>query len=89
LITLELAKTTNASKKIIEYKLDLLSPKHSFLSTYLLREKRNPNSFWKPYLDILPQEYDSFPIFFPEEDLNWLRGSPFLSYLIIFNFQTK
>jgi histone-lysine N-methyltransferase SETD3 len=78
LITLEMAKETSVSKKILQNKLDLLSPKHSFLSTYLLQERRNPNSFWKPYLDILPEAYSGFPIFFSEEELGWLEGSPFL-----------
>jgi len=55
-----------------------LSPKHSFLSTFLLQEKRNASSFWKPYLDMLPSDYDTVPIFFPDEDLAWLQGSPFL-----------
>jgi histone-lysine N-methyltransferase SETD3 len=59
-----MAKETEVGKKITANKLDLLSPKHSYLSTFLLREKRNPNSFWRPYLDILPSDYNSFPIFF-------------------------
>lgn len=76
-----MAKETTVSKKILSYKLDLLSPKHSHLSTFLLQEKHNPNSFWKPYLDILPATYSSFPIFFSEDELKWLAGSPFLSII--------
>ncbi|KAM3128770.1 hypothetical protein pb186bvf_019118 [Paramecium bursaria] len=79
LITLEMSKETTISKKIISSKVDLLSPKHTYLSTFLLLEKRNPESYWKPYLDILPSQYDSFPIFYKPEDLDWLQGSPFLS----------
>ena len=74
-----MAKQTSVSKKILENKLELLSPKHSFLSTFLLQERRNPTSFWKPYLEILPTDYDTMPIFFSEDDLNWLIGSPFLN----------
>ena len=59
-----MAKETEVSIKLIASKLELLSPKHSFLSTYLLHEKKNPNSFWQPYLKILPSNYDTFPIFF-------------------------
>jgi hypothetical protein len=36
LITLEMAKETYVSRKIIQSKLELLSPKHSHLSTFLL-----------------------------------------------------
>lgn len=74
-----MAKQTLVSKKILENKLELLSPKHSFLSTFLLQERLNSNSFWRPYFEILPSDYDSMPIFFSEEDLNWLKGSPFLN----------
>ena len=49
-----MSKETTISKKIISSKVDLLSPKHTYLSTFLLLEKRNPESYWKPYLDILP-----------------------------------
>ncbi len=69
LITLEMAKASPISKKIIKAKLDLLSPKHSYLATYLLLEMKKPNSFWKPYLDVLPPSYPSLPIFFKEEEL--------------------
>ncbi|CAD8077509.1 unnamed protein product [Paramecium sonneborni] len=78
MITLEMAKETPVAKKIIQYRLDLLSPKHSFLSTFLLQEKSKQDSFWKPYLDVLPKQYSSFPIFFNDNDLQWLKGSPFL-----------
>ncbi|CAD8063827.1 unnamed protein product [Paramecium primaurelia] len=81
MITLEMTKEIPVAKKMIQYRLDLLSPKHSFLSTFLLQEKQRPNSFWKPYLDILPQSYPSFPIFFNNNDLEWLKGSPFLKQI--------
>jgi histone-lysine N-methyltransferase SETD3 len=74
-----MGKDTPVGKKMLEHNLDLLSPKHCFLSTFLLLEKANPESFWRPYLDMLPQDYNSFPIFFSESDLDWLEGSPFLS----------
>lgn len=73
-----MSQATEISQKIIKNNLELLSPKHSFLSTFILREKHNRNSFWKPYLDLLPDHYHSMPIFFPESDLSWLEGSPFL-----------
>jgi protein-histidine N-methyltransferase len=74
-----MAKATAISKKILEKKVELLSPKHSFLSIFLLLERKNESSLWKIYLDILPSDYNNFPIFFTEEDFAWLEGSPFLS----------
>ncbi|KAL7273848.1 hypothetical protein RUND412_003263 [Rhizina undulata] len=35
----------------------------------LLGEK----SFWKPYIDILPQEFDT-PLYFSPDDMDWLQG---------------
>lgn len=77
IITLEMAKEAPVGDKIKRAKLTLLSPKHSFLSTYLLQEIHNPDSKWKPFLDMLPKSTNNFPIFFTEEEMEWLRGSPF------------
>lgn len=73
-----MAKETQVGRKMIDAALDLLSPKHSFLSTFLLRERKNPDSFWKPYIDLLPSDYNCFPVFFSDDELKWLEGSPFL-----------
>lgn len=35
----------------------------------ILRHKLDPNSPWKPYLDILPTSFEEHPLFWPEEDL--------------------
>ncbi|PNS16561.1 Ribosomal lysine N-methyltransferase 4 [Sphaceloma murrayae] len=39
------------------------------------------NSFWKPYLDILPTPEKGFntPFWFDEEDLQWLKGTDLLN----------
>lgn len=49
---------------LIEKKIKLLSPKHTYLSILLLILKNNPNSKFKPYIDLLPQDHSSFPINF-------------------------
>jgi histone-lysine N-methyltransferase SETD3 len=56
----------------------LISPKHSFLSTFIMQEKRKDLSEWHTYIDILPKNFSNFPIFFTEEEKNWLKGSAFL-----------
>ena len=81
LITLEMAKDSLLGRKMLLSKLNLHSPKHSFLTTYILQEISNKNSKWKPYLQILPQSYDNFPIFYTEEEKNLLIGSPFLKII--------
>lgn len=77
-----MAQTTDISIKIMKNNVELLSPKHSILSTFILREKFKPDSLWKPYIDLLPKHYGSMPIFFNEEDLSWLEGSPFLNQVL-------
>jgi histone-lysine N-methyltransferase SETD3 len=34
-----------------------------------------PNSFWAPYIKILPTKYRNMPIFYTEEELKHLKGS--------------
>lgn len=84
LITLEMAKESPFGMKMVSANLNLNSPKHCFLTTYILQERVNPNTKWQSYIDILPKSYDNFPIFFTEEEKSLLQGSPFLSNLNIY-----
>lgn len=81
LISLEVAKSTDLGAKIasIMYS-ELNSPKHCLLTSYILNEKfNNPNSKWSNYLNILPQDYSNFPVFFTDHEIKLLEGSPFKS----------
>ena len=81
LISLELVLSTEYGKKIGEFMyFELASPKHCLLSSFLLFEKNNKN--WKFYFDLLPQNFTNFPIFYTNEELNYLLGSPFLNQII-------
>jgi histone-lysine N-methyltransferase SETD3 len=53
----------------------LLSPKHSFLSCFIMQEKRKPHSYFKEFIDILPKNFTNFPIFYTVEERAWLEGS--------------
>lgn len=55
----------------------LISPKHSFLATYIMEEKRKSNSPFLKFIDILPKGFTNFPIFYTKEEREWLVGSPF------------
>ena len=79
IITLEMAKAAPIGSKMEKAKVNLLSPKHSYLSSYVLQELKKPHTKWEPYLDILPKSTNNFPIFFTPEEKKWLEGSPFLS----------
>eukprot|EP00466_Bigelowiella_natans_P011240 jgi/Bigna1/87254/estExt_fgenesh1_pg.C_180095 len=48
---------------------------HSWLACYLCQEKHNPKSYWKPFIDILPDKYYNMPIFFNDHYNKHLKGS--------------
>ena len=77
LITWEMSKEVGVGKIMSDCSLEMISPKHCFLAVFLLRERKNPSSVWKPYIDMLPRDTSSFPIFFTDEEMKWLDGSPF------------
>lgn len=75
IMTSDLAKEAYFGKRIVESGYDPLST-HTFLATYLLQEKlKGQESFWFPFIDILPSSYRNMPIFFDEEELSYLKGS--------------
>lgn len=41
----------------------------------LLYERQNPQSYWKPYLDIIPDEFPTIPLFWSDDELDLLRGT--------------
>ncbi|CAH0727082.1 unnamed protein product, partial [Brenthis ino] len=45
------------------------------LALFLLYEKSNPDSFWKPYIDILPEKYPTV-LYYTSDELAELRPSP-------------
>lgn len=83
IISLEMAMASPIGKKMYEKGLRqrLISPKHSFLCTFIMQEKRKESSEWDTYIDILPKNLGNFPIFFTEEERKWLEGSPFLEQI--------
>lgn len=81
IITLEMAFESPVGRKMVQRNMRnrLLSPKHSFLSTYIMQERRKNVSEFDLYMDILPKDLSNFPIFFTPEEKAWLKGSPFLA----------
>lgn len=79
IITLEMAMESpiGALMAARNFRQRLISPKHSFLATYIMQERRKPASHFQKYIDILPKAFDNFPIFYTQEERTWLEGSPF------------
>ena len=81
LITLENALETEYGKKIAKFMYrELNSPKHCLLSSFLLFEEKNPK--YKYYFDLLPKDFKNFPVFYTKEELEYLKGSPFLTQIL-------
>jgi histone-lysine N-methyltransferase SETD3 len=43
---------------------DRVLTENSFMAIFLMEEKNNPNSTWKPWIDMLPNNFEDFPVFF-------------------------
>ena len=81
LISLETALNTNYGSKIGEFMFkELNSPKHCLLSSFLLYEEKNKR--YKYYFDLLPKDFSNFPIFYKTNELEYLKGSPFLEQIM-------
>lgn len=78
LITVEMGKDTDIGRQIISSNIELDAPKHIFLMVFMLVDRQNPDSFFKPYYDILPKTLNNMPIFWTEDELKWLTGSHLL-----------
>eukprot|EP01033_Poteriospumella_lacustris_P016856 gene16856-12066_t len=81
LITVEMGKDTDIGRAIIDANLELDAPKHIFLMLYMLIDRHNPHSFFKPYYDILPPTLSNMPIFWSPEELKYLQGSYMLKQI--------
>ena len=46
----------------------LMAAKHSFLSCFIMQEKRKPASYFKEFIEILPKNFTNFPIFYTVEE---------------------
>ena len=47
------------------------------LTIMIIEEKAKLDSFWKPYLDILPTDMKEFPYFLEDQELELLESSDF------------
>ena len=80
LITLDTAKKSQIGIYFTdELNKKIKSPKQSLLTAFLLNEMdKGDQSNWKFYLDFFPSNYSSFPTFYSEKELEYLKGSQFL-----------
>lgn len=76
MLTIEAAKKTEL-KELIEKDQMLANMTNVALAIFLLFEKFKDESFWTPYINILPSAYTTV-LYFNTEELEELKGSPTL-----------
>jgi len=81
LITVEMGQDTDIGRQILASNIELDAPKHIFLMIFMLLDRRNPHSFFKPYYDILPPTLSNMPIFWSPKELSYLEGSYILAQI--------
>lgn len=57
---------------------NLSTPNLIAVIVYILTTREDPDHFFQPYYKILPKDYTNFPIFWDDEKLAWLEGSPLI-----------
>ena len=50
------------------YRLTNLKEDYIKLAMFILEERQNPDSFWKDYIAVLPQDWSNFPSLFSKHD---------------------
>ena len=75
LITEALGQQTEIGRIVHESGVHLTVPNHCQVIIYMLTTRAEGNSFFQPYYDILPENFDNFPIFWEDDLLNRLQGS--------------
>ena len=80
LITIAEAKKSEIGHYVTkELEKKLHTPRHSLLTAFLLSELDKGNqSKWNFYFDFLPSNYEYFPIFYKEKELEYLKGTQIL-----------
>ena len=81
IITRKLGMETPLGAKIVKSGIHLDWDYLAYITTFLLTQFHDPNSFWKPYMDVYPKDVSSFPMFYSEEDKKLLKGSPIMEQI--------
>mmetsp|Transcript_13366 Transcript_13366/g.25767 ORF Transcript_13366/g.25767 Transcript_13366/m.25767 type:complete len:584 (-) Transcript_13366:789-2540(-) len=78
LITDEMGRETKMGRKLFSQNYSLSTPNLIAVLLYIMETREDPKHFFQPYYRVLPRKYNDFPIFYDDEQLTWLTGSPLL-----------
>eukprot|EP00903_Cladosiphon_okamuranus_P008428 g8101.t1 len=75
LITVEMGKALPVGQAVLTSGVSFDAPKHIFLMLFILTDMRKPDTFFRPYYDLLPTTLGNMPIFWTDEEMKLLQGS--------------
>jgi histone-lysine N-methyltransferase SETD3 len=70
-----MGKETWVGKQVLNSNIELDAPKHIFIMLFILIDRIKPDSFFRPYYDILPPTLRNMPVFWDEREMSYLKGS--------------
>ena len=78
-----LASESPIGKQMLQKNLKSYFGQNILFVAYILEERRKKpkETMWKPFFDLFPDNFNNFPLFYTNEELKELTGSPFLQYL--------
>jgi len=74
LLELSKAEASRVGVKIRRYSDKIPHYETVLMALFLIEEALKSNSFWKPFINILPNDFASFPIFYSDKELELLKG---------------
>lgn len=81
IITSQAGKETPIGEKIVNSQVQLNWDYLVYITVHLLTQFHDPNSVWKPYMDVYPKNVDNFPMFYTEEEKKMLTGSSMVEHI--------
>lgn len=74
-MTVEMGKGLPVGQAVLASGVSFDAPKHIFLMLFILTDMKRPDTFFRPYYDLLPTTLSNMPIFWSEDEMKLLKGS--------------
>jgi histone-lysine N-methyltransferase SETD3 len=74
-----MVSTDNSDVERLCHTFNLTGPE--CIPVFIANETKNKESFFHPFVDILPKDFDNFPYFYPQELKELIKGSLILDYI--------
>ena len=72
---MEMGKALPVGQAVLTSGVSFDAPKHIFLMLFILTDMKRPDTFFRPYYDLLPSTLSNMPIFWRKDEVRLLQGS--------------